>query len=580
MKDSSDRIGRLILRTRERVRSGLAWAEGSGTPWIEIIAIGLVAIGVLFIVRNVWFFGDDWQMLTARRELLDSGQWVKYLFNPHNEHLVTVMVLVFTGLESAFGVGSALPYMVLVVLAHAGLLWVVRCFLLRWGVPLVPRLLSIAWMGFLGAGAENLVWAFQAAYIGALALGLGGLYLVTGPSPSRARNLTAGLLFLLSLLTVGTALPVFAVALLVVVWNRRWRQLLEVGLLPAGVYASWFLLYGGSRQPEHPRALTQVVPYMTRGIEFGLDQILQFGALGFMVGIAAVILVVLTDWFTGDHRIAIVALIGGTMAFFLLGGLGRGFYGADQSQASRYVYVLGAFAIPVIIAVGWRIAQQYRLFTVVATAILAIAIIGNFGALISFRNARVQLTDSFKSTFSAATEYVDNPLVDQSMQIEPTYNPDVTVGRLRELRDWGFWRPSASVPERTRLDAAARLGLRVGMSPLPAGAVGSMPKVVTVESARLSNAADRCLVVESMGLTPAVVLAAGRPGTFTIDTGGGASSMVIRSETTSSIESGAVDLSTTGTDRAVSVEQFPVTGRPVILLPAAGSTRICGVEGP
>ena len=580
MKDSSDRIDRLILRTRERVRSGLAWAEGSGTPWIEIIAIGLVSVGVLYIVRNVWFFGDDWAMLTARRELLDSGQWVQFLFNPHNEHLSTSIVLVFTALESLFGVESAFPYLVVVILAHVGLLWVMRCFLVRWGVPIVPRILAIVWMGLLGSGAENLVWAFQAAYIGALALGLGGLYLVTGPQSGRGRNLAASLLFLLSLLTAGTALPVFAVSMLVIVWNRRWRQLLEVGAVPAGIYAAWFLLYGGSRQPEHPTTLTQVVPYMTRGIEFGLDQILQFGALGFVAGVAAVVLLAITDWFVGDHRITLVALVLGAVAFFALGGLGRGFYGADQAQAIRYVYVLGAFAIPVLVAIGARIAQKHHLFGVVALFFLAVAIIGNVGALISFRNARLQLTDSFKNTFSAATEYVDNSFVDQSMQIEPTYNPDVTVGRLRELRDWGFWRPSASVPERTRLDVAARLGLRVGMSPLPTGAVGSMPKVVTVESARLSTAADRCLVVESMGRTPAVVLAAGRPGTFTIDTGGGASSMVIRSETTSSIESGPVDLKTTGTDRAVSVEQFPVTGRPVILLPAAGSTRICGVEGP
>ena len=580
MKDSSDRSDQMSDRVRQRARGYLTRAEGPGSPWIEVALVALVGVVLLYIVRSAWFFGDDWQMLTFRRELLHSGQWIQFLFNPHNEHLSTTVVVVFSVLESLFGIDSAIPFLVVVIIAHLALLWVVRCFLLRWGVSLIPRLFAIVWLGFLGSGAENLVWAFQAAYIGALALGLWGLYLVTGSSRSLRRNCVASMLFILSLFTAGTSLPVFAISMLVIIWNRRWRQLLEVGLAPAILYASWFLLYGASRQPQNPRSLTQIVPYMTRGLEFGLDQIVQFGVLGFILGIAAVMLLALTDWYTGDHRVTLVALILGAVAFFALGGWGRGFYGADQAQAVRYVYVLGAFAIPILIAVGYRVMQSHRLFAAVGFAFLAIAIIGNFGALLSFRNGRVELTDRFRAIFDATAVYLDEPLVDDGLQVEPTYNPDVTVARLRALRDEGYWTPDPTVNEMIGLEAAARLGIRTGAAaPVASSALGRL-RIMAVDGATLSSGVDGCVAITPVGDAPSISLSEGRSGIISLSTGGRPSSMVIRSVATPSLQAGPVDLGTTGSTGPVRVAVFPAVGRPIIMVPATGITTLCGVDVP
>lgn len=578
MKDSSDRSDQMIDRVRQRARGYLAWAEGSGSPWIEVALVALVGAVLLYIVRFAWFFGDDWAMFTARREYLDAGQWVQYLFTPHNEHLSTTVVVIFSVLESLFGIDSAIPFLVVVIIAHLALIWVVRCFLLRWGVSLIPRLLAIVWLGFLGSGAENLVWAFQSAYIGALALGLWGLYLVTGPVCSLRRDLTASLLFVLSLFTAGTSLPVFAISMLVIVWNRRWRQLLEVGLAPAILYAGWFLLYGASRQPQNPRSLTQIVPYMTRGLEFGLDQIVQFGVLGFIMGIAAVMLLALTDWYTGDHRVTLVALVLGAVAFFALGGWGRGFYGADQAQAVRYVYVLGAFAIPVLIAVGFTVMRRRPLFGALGVALLVIAILGNFGALLSFRNGRVDLTSRFRAIFDASAAYLDDPLVDDGLQVEPTYNPDVTVGRLRALRDGGYWEPRPSVDEVIGLETAARVGIRAGVAGSAAQSPKGRPRVVTADAARLAVDGDGCVSVEPTGVAPSVTLFEAGSGVFTVATGGRPSSMFIRSVAQPSLQAGPVDLGTTGSAEPVRVAVFPAVGRPVIMVPTTGITTICGVD--
>lgn len=576
MKDLSESLDNLISRVHLQWTRVSAWTRSTTTIWPELLLTVFVGAVVLYVVRNMWFFGDDWNMLIFRRQLMENGEWFRYLFAPHNEHLSTVVILVMTGLQSLFGVGSAVPFLAVVVIAHVAIVWVIRCFLVRFGVPMIPRMVAILWFGLLGAGAENLVWPFQMAYIGALALTLWGLYFVTTPEPKLRTDIAACLLFLAGLFTAGTAIPVLIVSVVLVLWNRRWGQALRVFALPVVIYVAWFVFYGASRQPEHPSALTQVVPYMTRGISFGLDQIVQFSVLGFVAGVVALVVLVMSDWVTGLHRQTLLTLVSAIAVFFLMGGLGRSYFGVEQSEAVRYVYVLGALAIPLLIVIGSRAVTWRPRFAYVAWGFVLIAIVGNVGALIAFRNDRIALTNDAKWKFASAVEYLDVAQVADDVRPEPTYNPDVSIKGLRFLRDQGLWSSNVRLSEAMQLDAAARFGLRTGFESKPQGLDLVNATIVSIEGATASISGE-CTVLQPTGATPQVVLQSKPAATFSIDTHGAPSMLYVRSQSDPELHSVAIDTGTAGATAPVWVMTFPLTGQPVLVLPTGVTTTLCGI---
>src|SRR5262249_43154180 len=121
--------------------------------------------------RHEWFYLDEWDFL-ARRRASHLGD----LFRAHNEHWVTIPVLVYRALYSTFGLRAYLPYplggFVLSLPAAALLLVVIRRAAVQ---PWIAAAVASAYALF-GPGWENAIKPFQMTFTGALALGL--LYLI------------------------------------------------------------------------------------------------------------------------------------------------------------------------------------------------------------------------------------------------------------------------------------------------------------------------------------------------------------------------------------------------------------------
>ena len=196
------------------------------------------AFGVwAYLDRNLWFFGDEWDFLT-RRGL--HGAYFS-IWAPHNEHWSVLPILLWRAIYSLEHLSSYWPYLVPLLLAHVlvvHLLWR-RC--LREGAdPWVATALALLF-ALLGAGAEDLAWAFQVGFVSSVLFGLLSMEVAEGPpsagdvpfplrtfhGPVAWRDVAASLLALAALMcsTVGVAAGVALGVLLLgrFGWQRALR---------------------------------------------------------------------------------------------------------------------------------------------------------------------------------------------------------------------------------------------------------------------------------------------------------------------------------------------------------------------
>jgi hypothetical protein len=152
MKDSSEFIDQQLVRVHQRARTFWSWSQTTSTRLPEITVVAVVAVGILFLTRSSWFFGDDWKFLIVRRDLWDSGQYFEAIFVPHNEHLSAVPAVVYLVFEAIFGIGSMLPYFAVLIAGHVAVLWAARTIMIRLKVPMPWRIVGLIWLGFFGAG--------------------------------------------------------------------------------------------------------------------------------------------------------------------------------------------------------------------------------------------------------------------------------------------------------------------------------------------------------------------------------------------------------------------------------------------
>jgi hypothetical protein len=139
---------------------------------VVLTVASLIAIFLIYESRYVWFYGDDWAFIIGRRELWKTGSFFEFFFMPHNEHLSTVPVILYSSLVSIFGVDSSIHFMVLLVALHISAASAIYALLHRLGVSWGWSLLGFAWFALLGSGAENLLWAFQIGFVGSVSFGL------------------------------------------------------------------------------------------------------------------------------------------------------------------------------------------------------------------------------------------------------------------------------------------------------------------------------------------------------------------------------------------------------------------------
>jgi len=352
----------MVERAAGRVRTVL-------TPTrVHLTSLVVGAIVLLVIGRDQWFSYDDWALLHP------TANW----WASHQGHWTTAPTLLFQLLRATVGLHSYLPYLALAVIAHLAVVHLVWRLSVRAGAS--------AWLstGFaavtlvLGCAAENLFWAFQVGFMGAVAVALLVVVLVDRPVVSLPWAVAAGVLAVVALTFSGTALPVLAGAA-ILSWVRHGLPRSLAIFAPAGlIYLIWYLL---EARGDASTLGVHGIGFVTRAPLFVA---VMFGAgYGQFVGVLVlgpVVALALLAWlwlarrrWLGREAVAYVLLLASAV-FAVLTAISRGGGELTAAGAQRYVYLIVMLAIPTMaLALGWIAARGRAARVLVALALVLIA---------------------------------------------------------------------------------------------------------------------------------------------------------------------------------------------------------------
>jgi hypothetical protein len=406
---------------------------------VHYAALPLSFATILWIGRGQWFFGDDWAILAPH---LDAS-----IMLPHVGHWNLIPAIVFQGMRDWLGLGSYLPFLALAVLAHLAVAHLGWRILRRVGANAwVATLLSILVM-LLGGASENLLWAFQFGFMGAVALGLAVVLLLDQRRLTPLSCVAIVLLALLAPMFSGTAIPVLAAAA-IVGWIRHGFLRTLLLLLPAAVsYLLWFVLIGREHQVASEGITNVGGAFLYAGGMYGggLGRALPWIGLGLIPAVA------LVAWFavTVRRRMLSVAapayaMVIGSLVFVALTTWSRSSLGLSASAAQRYAYVTVVLTLPAFgIMLSWVLARS-KLWSVTVTLLLVVLI--GYNVVLLAVDAGVQAqreAGSRQQILSTLDRVLEHPHETAllSAPADPTWSPDLLGSDLLKLYDAGELRP-------------------------------------------------------------------------------------------------------------------------------------------
>lgn len=474
---------------------GPLWTRAAMPALVHYASLVVAFALVAYLGRTQWFFFDEWTILAP-----DAPG----LLVPHVGHLSAVPVALTWAIRAVVGVSSYWPYWLIMLATHVvltHLLWRVmrRASVNPWVATSLAGLLLL-----FGAGSENILWAFQYGFVGAMALGIGVLLIVSRPTLGTIGTIGAAILALLSLATSGTSLPIFGVSILVALVRIGWRRTIVVFAVPVIVYAAWFLT-----NPRPPgsvtgisTALTFIPQFMARMLTGTFD-----GAIP-VPGIGTIILLALAAWvllkrstFRESSWLLPTALLVAAVIFAALSAYSRYSSGLDTAGSSRYIYFVFAMALPALGAAVTTLVGTSRPLVLVASVLILATTAYNLGTLMQAAVSDGDREQGTRRQIYAALDYEQkHPAdVDPAALIDPQWAPDLTMGDVVGMHDDG-WLDAGSYTGKDLLDALAQVATIV--TPVPqtgtctavGGEVGADPAasvVLTVPSAATISIAAR-----------------------------------------------------------------------------------------
>jgi hypothetical protein len=231
----------------------------------------LLAAGplLLWFGREQGFFVDEWVFLVDR-QLFDLGD----LLDPHDGHWVTVPFVLYRINFRLFGIRSYVPYQVLVVAAHLGIVLLLWFVSRRLGVRAWIATCTVAAFTFFGAGAENIWYAFQVSLDLSVLCGLAHLLLADHDGSFGRRDVLGIVLGIVALMSSAIGVPMMAGVGLLVLLRRGWRTAALHVVPVAAVYLAWYVPYGGTDDETFTfgTAVVEFAWTMVRGAFVGLGQ--------------------------------------------------------------------------------------------------------------------------------------------------------------------------------------------------------------------------------------------------------------------------------------------------------------------
>jgi hypothetical protein len=478
-----------------------------------------VALMVLATNTHQWFFADEWEFIARRARPAGLVDAIRMYLRPHNEHWSTLPLLVYRAIFGVVGLKAYWPYLIVHLAAHVGLALLLarRLRADRARVPLV--LLTTAIFLFLGAGAENILWAFQTAWIAAVAFCLIGLELVDRAALRGALDKRAVCLIWLvgvaALMCAGTGVSSVVAVCLSVLLRFGWRKALVVGSVPGIVMAAWLLSFGRDNSSDPISwgySPYRVGGYAWRALVGMIDRTTGFGGLGAIVAVALIVgSLHHFASFVSDHASALSLAVAGVF-FSIVVALGR--IPFDDPEASRYSYVLFVFFVPLLAVLLERVlVRRVLVWQAAATGFGLFFLANSIGVLSDSARIEGIRELQLKRTVVAAFAVANSPLV-APQAVPDVRAPDLTMGRIRNLITQGIL-----VPGKTDKDLVAKVSAiaSVDITPMPRVPLDA-EAIVFGSTGRLNvaPAESGCLLLTPTGAGPQFSLVLRRPATFKI----------------------------------------------------------------
>jgi hypothetical protein len=423
-----------------------------------IVAIAALAVctALLWLTRGFTFYFDEWDFILTAPDTTP----LSYL-QPHNLHPVMLPRVIYAAMLSTIGLRTYLPYMGVLLALHATSALLLFELVRRRAGDLVG-LACAAILLVLGAGWENLLWAFQLAFVGSVASGLGMLLALEG-APSRRRMplvtalLTASLMFS----GIGLFFGVAAAVRLAATKDRR-RQL--AWLAPVAIaFGAWFLAfgrYGGPPSIATTANLLAVPLYALWGLGASAAGLIGAGGL---LGLALLLLAVGAAgfaWWRGGVDPLALGAAAGLVTFYVVTGVSRAQLGYEQSGAGRYVYE-GAIFWLILLADAARRLPWRGTWRPAIVACLFLACFANSVVLYTFVAGKtIQMQRAVADLQALAAERSD-PCLNPNGAVDVLVMPQVTRPALYYRAIDRYGDPVASLPVVDRSDfEQARANLR------------------------------------------------------------------------------------------------------------------------
>ena len=385
-----------------------------------IVATAAVVGGlaILWLSRDFNFYFDEWSFIFSAPD----WQFISYL-QPHNEHPSMLPRLIYAALLNTVGLRSYVPYMAVLLVLH-GINVCLLFELVRRRAGDLVGLVAAAALLCLGAGWENILWAFQISFVGSVACGLGMLLAL-----ESRRTLPAVLLLLASLMFSGIGL-VFLVAAGARLLFEPGRRPEVVWLVPIALaFVAWYLAFGHTGTPPNPPAALanlSVLPlYVAWGLASSAAALIGqggaiFGALVLVMAVAAIAV----GWTRRPPDVFALSIAVALLAFYVLTGVNRAQLGYQQSGAGRYVYE-GAILWLLLLADPARDLRWRGTARPVMVAIAFLACFSSAVLLFTFAVAKTAQMAREDADLQALIALRDDPCLNPTGVVDPLVIPQL-----------------------------------------------------------------------------------------------------------------------------------------------------------
>jgi hypothetical protein len=398
-------------RTRAIVAAVNVATQGERRPDRADLAAAAIAasafLGILWLGRGMTFFADEWAIIVERPISVDN------FLRPFNEHWLGVTEVVYRILLEQVGLTSYVPYLVLLLVLHVVVIFEIYV-LVRRSAGALLGLLGASIFAVLGSGFENLYWAMQIGFVGAIALGLGAVLLLD-EGAGRGRSVAAAILLTIGVMTSGFGILMLAFAGLDLLFDPGRRHRIIALLLPGGVYLAWYMAFGKAglatyRDPFTVGALKDVPAFVADGVGTAIGSALGLGPiLGRLAGAGLAIAIcwrLIRYGFASVPPRALACFSAIVVQYGILGTI-RAQVTDNAAEYSRYTYLSAIFALlGFAVLIGHRSLTgpgRFRLARLGSlTAIATLALTWNLWLLIAGRSLFLDRADSVRASITVA----------------------------------------------------------------------------------------------------------------------------------------------------------------------------------